>query len=160
MDSDIIIWDGTRLSKNWRELPQPDKKKCNGCGDIKPFNSEYFPVHKKCPWGLDHLCRICFNEKARVRNIEYIKRLKIEVLTAYSESNILGCTCCGETHIEFLTLDHINGGGGLERETMSHAKLYRKLRNEGYPQGEHRTLCLNCNSSIGLYGYCPHQNDK
>lgn len=86
---------------------------------------------------------------------------RLEVLTAYS-GGVLACDCCGEDEVEFLSLDHINGGGTAERAAAgghSH-QLYLKLVREGFPRKEdYRVLCFNCNQSIGYYGYCPHQNE-
>jgi hypothetical protein len=66
------------------------------------------------------------------------------------------CACCGETHIEFLGIDHINGGGAKARKELGHGNIGASLKAQGYPLG-YRVLCHNCNMSIGFYGYCPHQ---
>lgn len=69
------------------------------------------------------------------------------------------CDCCGESMIEFLAIDHINGGGNRQRLAGIHhtgLKMYRWLRKQGYPEG-FRVLCHNCNQALGAYGYCPHQ---
>jgi hypothetical protein len=69
------------------------------------------------------------------------------------------CACCGESQIEFLCLDHINGDGAHERRGPSGSgrSLYRKLKKQGFPKGRYQVLCHNCNMAIGLYGVCPHQ---
>jgi hypothetical protein len=71
------------------------------------------------------------------------------------------CSCpeCGEAHFEFLTIDHIDGGGRKHRKDLKIGNLYRWLVKNNFPLG-FRTLCMNCNFSIGLYGYCPHQLEK
>jgi hypothetical protein len=66
------------------------------------------------------------------------------------------CICCGEMHSEFLTVDHINGGGNKHREQIGQGGLYGWLIKNNFPDG-FRILCLNCNWSIGVRGYCPHQ---
>lgn len=33
--------------------------------------------------------------------------------------------------------------------------IYRWLKQQGFPTG-FRVLCMNCNFSYGLHGYCPH----
>lgn len=66
------------------------------------------------------------------------------------------CECCGEDNFEFLAIDHRNGGGRKERKTMSTYQIARKVIKLGFPK-EYRVLCHNCNSSLGWYGYCPHQ---
>lgn len=67
------------------------------------------------------------------------------------------CECCGEARLEFLCIDHINGGGRKHREKVGGGNaFYNWLIREGYPEG-FRVLCHNCNSSLGFYGYCPHK---
>lgn len=72
------------------------------------------------------------------------------------------CACCGETRIEFLALDHIEGGGKKHhREIKQHSPIaYRRwLINNNFPIAM-RVLCHNCNMSLGFYGYCPHNKEK
>jgi hypothetical protein len=66
------------------------------------------------------------------------------------------CECCGESHIEFMTIDHIHGGGAKHRRQIKKA-LYRWLVSNNFPEG-FRTLCFNCNTAIGRFGYCPHNS--
>lgn len=86
-----------------------------------------------------------------------IKRvdLKKAALQAYGGE---WCQCCGEKHIEFLTIDHLNGNGAAHRKQMggSGNSLYQWLKQHSYPLG-FRVLCLNCNGSLGFNGYCPHE---
>jgi len=63
------------------------------------------------------------------------------------------CICCGETQEEFLTIDHINGQTGKKKEDSRVA--YRKAVDE-FPSKNYQILCMNCNHSFGVYGYCPH----
>lgn len=85
------------------------------------------------------------------------RRLKVRVLTALGGK----CACCGELTPEFLTLDHINGGGRKHREEVGHThKLYRAVEKEGCPKDKYRVLCWNCNASIGLWGSCPHSRSS
>lgn len=92
----------------------------------------------------------------------------MEALTHYS-GGTPKCSCvgCCETHTEFLTIDHIDGGGGEHRRELSGPgskdkrspgglAFYYWLRRNKYPGG-FRVLCWNCNCSRGLYGYCPHE---
>ena len=67
------------------------------------------------------------------------------------------CECCGESIYEFLTIDHINGGGNKHRESMpSKSYIYEWLLRNDFPDG-FRVLCYNCNCSSGHYGVCPHK---
>lgn len=93
---------------------------------------------------------------------EWRKRLRLEVLVAYS-GDLPKCACCGESHTEFLALDHVHPvfGKGRRRRTYKDAGqiLHGHLKKLGFPSG-YRVLCHNCNSSLGFYGYCPHDKEK
>jgi hypothetical protein len=83
--------------------------------------------------------------------------LRAEVLTAYSDGR-LACRCCGESTIEFLALDHIDGGGRQQKAELKKDgdSWLRWLKKNNYPSGL-QILCHNCNMAKGFYGQCPHQ---
>jgi Ser-tRNA(Ala) deacylase AlaX len=85
----------------------------------------------------------------------YREKLKLEILTHYG-GDPPKCACCGESTIEFLTIDHIKGGGYRHRRRII-GNIYTWLKKNDFPK-EFRVLCMNCNFSIGKYGYCPHKN--
>jgi len=91
-----------------------------------------------------------FNELQRNSH----NQLRKLVLEAYGNR----CACCGEAHPEFLAIDHIHGCSGKQR--LPTHRLYRMLRDLGYPKDEFRLLCHNCNQSRGYYGYCPHEEQR
>jgi hypothetical protein len=82
-----------------------------------------------------------------------MQALRLAALTHYSAGQP-ACACCGDTHIEFLAVDHINGGARTQGN--SGTRLHRWLKTHGYPDG-FRVLCHNCNQALAFYGYCPHQ---
>ena len=93
--------------------------------------------------------------KNKVLLDNHLSRLQIRnnVLDKYGGK----CVCCGENKFEFLSIDHINGGGSKEFLKIGHSAFLRKLNN--YPlSSDYRVLCRNCNQSLGYYGYCPHDN--
>ena len=109
------------------------------------------------------ICKTCalirIQETGRIRR----RKDKIIALTKYG-SNPPKCECpgCNETRVEFLQLDHFDGDGRQHRaklKKMGHLDFYRWLKRENYPKLHLRVLCANCNASIGLYGYCPHQRE-
>jgi len=98
---------------------------------------------------------LCDKHRAELneRNKKSRKKLRHEVLNAYGGL----CECCGESHVEFLGVDHIDGGGRKHlAELGGSAYFYGWLKKNGFPPG-YRILCHNCNFSIGKYGYCPHK---
>lgn len=84
---------------------------------------------------------------------QYYSKLRNELFEAYGNK----CTCCGETRKEFFAIDHIQGGGNLEKRKFGTRPLFRKIREDGYPKDKYQILCHNCNMSLGFYGYCPHK---
>lgn len=83
------------------------------------------------------------------------RALKVEVMAAYGGK----CACCGESTLEFLTIDHTNGDGCEHRRSVGKGKnIYRDIKRQGFPQdGRYQVLCFNCNIALGFYGYCPHR---
>jgi hypothetical protein len=81
-------------------------------------------------------------------------RRKAELLSHYGGPI---CVCCEETRLEFLTLDHIDGGGSDQMRELRRLRTSFPtwIKKNDYPPG-FRVLCLNCNFSLGHYGYCPH----
>lgn len=85
-------------------------------------------------------------QKRREQNREYhrenVRQLRSEVITAYGGE----CICCGEKHIAFLTIDHINNNGKEDRkENGSGIRFYRWLKKNGFTKNDLQVLCYNCN---------------
>jgi 5-methylcytosine-specific restriction endonuclease McrA len=77
---------------------------------------------------------------------------KLEGIAAYGGK----CACCGETRVEFLTLDHIHGREG-EPYRITGQKAWARLKSRGWPKDNYQLLCFNCNCAKGIYGQCPHK---
>jgi len=129
-------------------------------------NNSYDKYHKAKDLGLCPHCRIRAPESGKTYcarcsalkkqcDTKGRRRLKQSVIDAYGGK----CTCCGETKFEFLSIDHINGGGKAHRAQLKGAgnSIYKWLKDNNYPKEEFRLLCYNCNLSLGYYRYCPHQ---
>jgi len=87
----------------------------------------------------------------------YRKNIRLEVLIHYG-GNPLKCACCGETIMEFLSIDHIEGGGTKHRKEIrkNGIEFYWWLRKMEYPDG-YQVLCMNCNWGKRMNnGVCPH----
>lgn len=95
-------------------------------------------------------------EQLRRKAREYARRVRSEVMIAYGGT----CVCCGETHDEFLELDHAEGGGNEHRRRLpgGSTRFFNWLKQKGFPKDAFRILCSNCNQSIGKRGYCPHES--
>lgn len=93
----------------------------------------------------------------RERHNKYYLQVKGEVFSHYGGPR---CACCGETHIEFLSVDHVGNTGAAHRldlngDARNGVNIYYWLKKNGFPPG-FQILCMNCNFSLGHHGYCPH----
>jgi len=68
------------------------------------------------------------------------------------------CQCCGEDHIEFLAIDHINNDGAAHRRRVGRG-IYHWLVKNNFPPG-FQVLCHNCNFAKSAYGTCPHKSEQ
>lgn len=104
-----------------------------------------------------------YPEKQLSRSRKSNNAIKIRVLWHYSNGNIK-CSCCGESHIEFLSINHIGGGGKkhTDRIKCRGANFYWWLERHSYPDG-YNVMCMNCNFAIGKRnsdGICPHKRKQ
>lgn len=90
-------------------------------------------------------------------NTKMRRLARLDCIAHYSDGKN-ECSCCGEKHIEFLAIDHIDGSGNKHRKKLNDY-LPLILKRNNYPKG-YRILCHNCNASIGFYGYCPHNKKE
>jgi hypothetical protein len=93
---------------------------------------------------------------------DYRKKIKTEVISHYSNGT-MRCACCGQTGLDFLTLDHINNDGYLFRKSSGWRRagalgLYLWLRKNNYPPGI-QVFCWNCNMGRDVRPdrVCPHK---
>ena len=107
------------------------------------------------------------------KHVAYVTN-RLNILLHYSKyisnSNIPCCNCCGEnSHVDFLTIDHIAGKNQMDYEPKLIKLGYSsKLKGKGlinwiiennYPKG-FQILCHNCNVAKGLIGNdntCTHE---
>jgi hypothetical protein len=135
-------------------------KVCSKCG-VKKYRKR-FSMSARRRDGLNGWCKDCMKRiskkylKSKAKQSRaYRAALRLEVLRHYSEKEIPECACCLISFLEFLGIDHINGGGAKHKREVVGAHLYIWLKKNGFPKG-FRVLCHNCNQSFGAYGYCPH----
>lgn len=105
-----------------------------------------------------------YKDKHRSKYIEFYKeraeKHKLEVLEHYGGSPPV-CACCGEKHIEFLTIDHEGGGGTKHRVKVKRygSAYYTWLIKNKYPI-KLRVLCMNCNFATRFGRVCPHERER
>jgi hypothetical protein len=130
------------------------------CGELVRFcKCGTRTKQKRHEYWAKHWANATMEEKAkhyeRLRN--YRQKFRDKVLAHYGRR----CACCGESIEEFLTIDHVQGGGNVHRRTLRAVggatyKLYRWLVENNFPDG-FQLLCFNCNIAKGQYGECPHE---
>lgn len=135
------------------------KKRCKKCND-KSLSQYYKLTDKQKAIRKERAKKNWqkHGEKYRANYRAYRARIKKQVMDHYGGK----CACCGVANLEFLAIDHINGGGRKHRREALKGQqggyyLYRWLIENKYPKG-FRVLCHNCNQSFGMFGYCPHGN--
>lgn len=141
----------------------PPGQACSVCkSELTTENWAAYRVKKN-----SRMCRECDNERkrqwARDHPIENTRmamagyrRVRAAVISGYGGK----CACCGESTPEFLTIDHIHGGGQEDRKLPGKKGgmgLYWWLHLHGYPTDDYRLLCYNCNFARGHHGKCPHE---
>jgi len=184
-DENLLLY-GVRCGKpykRWFTMVFPEDldttfRVCKKCGIEKPVrefkstgNNQYTFSCRKCLCKLNNSLRrkrfdknrkihgnIYTLEERKKSNVAHRKkreRDRIEAIQFYGGK----CECCGESNMDMLTFDHINGVGEKE-DKKSSLRYYRNKIEAGYPNDKFRLLCWNCNAAIGIFGYCPHHASK
>jgi hypothetical protein len=149
-----------------------ETKRCTKCKTEYPATPEFF--HRSGSVGFYTQCKSCRNaayrtlratdESARARAISigasYAYRLRLATLRIYCAGEPF-CQCCGEAHLEFLSLDHVNNDGNTHRREIGAGgtALYRWAKKNSYPPSL-QVLCSNCNWAKARYGECPHERER
>lgn len=118
------------------------EKVCSRCGRSR--DERKFP--KSIGGGRRNYCFSC---RARYETA----RLRLDMYENLGDR----CACCGETHPQFLTLEHILG---VEGERKPWWQELRQARREGWPRDKYEVLCFNCNCAKGHWGDCPHRTGE
>ncbi len=147
----------------------PIEKKCSRCREIKNA-SEFYLIKRNDIKALDVYCKSCKKdikqerkEKDRKKNNEYAawqrEQYRKLVYAAYGDK----CSCCDETELKFLTIDHVNNDGAEHRRSLGTRRagntwqVYRYIINNNYPD-DFQILCYNCNCGRNRnQGVCPHK---
>jgi len=68
------------------------------------------------------------------------------------------CSCCGEAERVFLTIDHVNNDGGIERKFHGGNEQFRNWLVKQARLPQYQTLCWNCQWGRRINGgICPHE---
>lgn len=137
------------------EPPLKDKTLCEGC---RIYMKTWAANNWKTPEGKNKRRKALKQwqqdnpEVVRQRGREQGRKVRLEVFQHYGQR----CTCCGESNLAFLTLDHINNDGKQDRESYR-GNFYFQVKKRGFPKTL-QVMCWNCNQAKRIYGVCPHQS--
>ena len=123
----------------------PLSKRCSTCQLTKKLDQFY--RSKREVLGVEYQCKKC----ASARQSKQREQNWRKILAHYGGK----CFCCGEANEEFLTVDHLKGGGTEHRRKLNSGRLYAFVVREKFPK-KFRIACMNCNFALGVYGFCPH----
>lgn len=123
---------------------------------LRDYQKKYKELHpEKFHFSLEYYKNNWQENKKKINE----KRLKNKILIINHYTNGKNyCSCCGESIISMLTVDHINNDGNLQREKLGtgHQFYYWLIRNN-FPKG-YQILCFNCNYGRFINnGICPHK---
>lgn len=140
------------------------KTSCQSCRDyrIRMLQGLHVPPEEREAWRAQfeqkrraHIRRWQKEHPEKVREFGKNDRRKVREKVFYHYGR--SCICCGEDRFEFLTIDHVDGGGSQHRQQIKN-DLYRWLIKNNYPEG-FQTLCYNCNCAKKDRVLCPHKMD-
>jgi hypothetical protein len=129
-----------KLIENSRQYRMNNRKKCND-------------YQKK--WERDNPNRTGMLK----RKCDYQKQRNKKIREKFIEMYGGKCSCCGESDVIFLTMDHINNDGNKRRGKYgcNNLKEY-SLAIKEYRPDMFQVLCYNCNHAKHLNGgECPHK---
>jgi hypothetical protein len=117
------------------------------CHRVRPAREALSPRHREVKERsyYDAACRQCAGKKQRAK-------LRLEFLKEFGGK----CSCCGETHPLFLTLEHINGQDH-KASKATHFQL-QIAKREKWDKKKYECLCIACNWAKGIFGQCPHRS--
>lgn len=141
-------------------MEQEITKVCNTCEVEKPlskFKIAWAVVNQKggkqSGWAQANPVQARRNRCAACDSKSDTAKLKLEMLEAFG----FKCSCCGENHPDFLTLDHVLEDGAEHRKTMNCQQAMRLARRQNWDKAKWDCLCITCNFAKSHYGGCPHK---
>ncbi len=147
----------SRKSTSARRARLKEAGLCHDCGKVPEGKRIYCDA---CQRRRVHAYKTKYRDgRVAAHKIKH-KELKLLVFDTYGGRF---CACCGETHLEFLSIDHVANDGAAHRRSMGWTigagNIYSLLKARNFPPG-FQVLCMNCNFAKGHFGGCPHERER
>lgn len=136
--------------KNKEKIKELDKayRKRNK-SELQEKKRAYYQANK-------HLWKkVSYTDEYRDKAVKRNAKLRQQIIEIYGNK----CACCGESELDFLAIDHINGDGNEHRKTFK-GSIYLWLKKYNYPKKSFRVLCHNCNMATRFNKICPHKRKE
>ena len=137
-----VAWKNSQPDEYQKWLAKKREKNRQRYRDDHPWRDRQIAVRKKRERTPEH------KQYVKDRSV----KLRQEMLSAYGGK----CTCCGESHHEFLTLEHIDSKG----IHLGGSKMWLFLKKSGWPKDHYTILCWNCNCVRRFGKKCPHELER
>lgn len=100
-------------------------------------------------------------EKVKIFAKNWIKDERAKMRKIILEHYGKKCSCCGESIERFLSIDHINNDGNIQRKKFKNQdQYYRWIIQNDFPK-DLQVLCMNCNFGKSMNnGICPHKEEN
>ena len=138
-----VDWNHSEKGRKWRARWQREYRK------LHPEKQRDYYIRQAAEPG--------YKVRASERGRTYRQRLRLDALIHYS-GDPPRCCCCDERTLDFLTIDHINGGGRALHKQLGGWRFFVWLKKNNFSPG-FQVLCMNCNFAKGVRGKCPHQHE-
>ena len=121
----------------------------------KPLDLDYYKKYRETH--RQESRQYARDYRASGKNSKYLKMWRRVIILGYGGK----CSCCDESQIEFLTIDHTYNDGNIERNkgVKNGYMTYKKIIDENFPD-RYQILCWNCNAAKHYYLVCPHRLKK
>jgi hypothetical protein len=120
------------------------------------YNPEYYQRNRERELARHKAYNKTHSERLKVVAKDWRLKNRLTCLEHYGGTPPQ-CACCAEPTLQFLSIDHVNGGGSQHRKALfgGGGNIYAWLIKQNFPAG-FQVLCHNCNLAKGFYGSCPH----
>jgi len=139
------------LSEFYNRKESGISNQCKRCEASHKTKVKKSPHPKSSQLGIKRGTYQKHKVRARKTSREYAKIYRLramrKIATAHNSFAALYCFRCGFSDIRALQIDHINGGGTKELDTISSGGLYARILNlsEVEIRNAYQILCANCN---------------